>query len=71
MPKRNIAILVLAIVAVVAVAVVVTFFGVQQAPTDAIIEGPGTELEEAGEPTMEPGPEDPPQPEPSEAPPAQ
>ncbi len=71
MPKRNIAILVLAILVVVAVALVVSFLGVQQAPTEAIIEGPGTELEEAGESPMEPGSEDPPVPEPTQTPQAQ
>lgn len=71
MPKRNIAILVLAILVVVAVAVVVSFLGVQQVPTEAIIEGPGTDLEGAGESPMEPDPEDPQAPEPTQAPPAQ
>ena len=69
MPKRNIAIIILVIVVIIAV--VATFMWVNQAPTEANLEGLGTELEEAGEPIMEPGPEDPPPPEPSNVPPSQ
>lgn len=69
MSKRTIYIAVAA-VAAVAVAVLMYVF-VLEAPSERDLEGLSTELDEAGEPVMVPGPNDPPPPETTERPPAQ
>lgn len=66
MSKRNIFIAV-AVVVVIAVAILM-YFWVVEAPTERNLEGLGTELEDAGEPVMVPGPDDPPPPELTPAP---
>jgi hypothetical protein len=69
MSRRNV-IIAVAVVAAIAIALFM-YFWVWQAPTERNLEGLGTELEEAGEQTMVEGPEDPPEPEPSNVPPSQ
>ncbi|HEV7275204.1 MAG TPA: hypothetical protein VGN80_02845 [Devosiaceae bacterium] len=61
MSKRNIFIAVAAVL-VIAVAILM-YFWVLEAPTERNLEGLGTELDDAGEPVMVPGPDDPPPPE--------
>jgi hypothetical protein len=69
MSKRNIAIVVAAVLAIAVVGLM--FMWVREAPTERNLEGLSTELEDAGDPVMVPGPEDPPTPEVTPQPPAQ
>lgn len=69
MSKRNIYITVAAVLAIAVAIFMFVFVG--QAPTERDAEGLSTELEDASDPTMEAGPEDPPPPETTAQPPAQ